>query len=367
MINIETLNRYKEQGLLRSQSHPTRPLTIWNYTEKVQFERLWDEVTLKCRGLITDDETGEVIVYPMEKFFNYEEVKDKGMIPTKPDYVYVQDKMDGSLGILFNYKGEWIMATRGSFTSEQAVKGLEIAKKQCFLKSFYQEYVYFVEIIYPENRIVVDYDGEEKIVFLSVGLNLTFNWQNKTFNPTELHWTTAKSIFYSLNIDKKYIVKTNQIFAADYSSLYKTLKSENIPNSEGFVLRFQPDNFRMKIKFEDYIRLHKIMTEVSTTSIWEVLSNGGDLGSHLEGVPDEYYDKIRDYELTLKMHYNMIYATVLYEYDKVVDELGELVDQKTFALHIKDNPWKSYLFKIRKGMSVDDMIWKEIKPKYRRL
>jgi RNA ligase len=99
-MEITVLNDYYERGLITKQSHPTLPLTIWNYTEKVQYENLWDEVTLKCRGLITDNSTGKVIVEPFKKFFNYEElVADRipdARIPSKGDYVYVQEKMDGS-------------------------------------------------------------------------------------------------------------------------------------------------------------------------------------------------------------------------------------------------------------------------------
>jgi len=167
-LSLNILNKYHEEGLLYKQVHPTLPLTIWNYSEKVQYEGLWDEVTMSCR-------------------------------PEKGDYVYVQEKMDGSLGILFYYeyelseekrynlwfnnnyetgmerffdpnnlpdydnsyyeptpktKGEWVMATRGSFTSEQAVMGLEIVKEKYFLDSWMKEYAYLLEIIYPENRIV---------------------------------------------------------------------------------------------------------------------------------------------------------------------------------------------------------------------
>ena len=42
------LNKYHEDGLLYKQVHPTLPLVIWNYTEKVQYEKLWDEITLMC-------------------------------------------------------------------------------------------------------------------------------------------------------------------------------------------------------------------------------------------------------------------------------------------------------------------------------
>lgn len=42
---LQKLNKYYEDGLLYKQVHPTLPLTIWNYTEKVQYENLWDEIT----------------------------------------------------------------------------------------------------------------------------------------------------------------------------------------------------------------------------------------------------------------------------------------------------------------------------------
>jgi hypothetical protein len=60
----------------------------------------------------------------------------------------------------------------------------------------------------------------------------------------------------------------------------------------------------MKIKGEEYLRLHKIMTNVSTTGIWEMLSNGDNVLELLKDVPDEFYTKIRDYVGTLKFsHY----------------------------------------------------------------
>jgi hypothetical protein len=109
--------------------------------------------------------------------------------------------MDGSLGILFYYEDEWIMATRGSFTSDQAIKGLEIVKNNYFLDAFLREYAYLVEIIYPENRIVVDY-RKEKVTFLSVVLNRNFEGWNIS-GDSELHWTTANSIFKCIGIKKK--------------------------------------------------------------------------------------------------------------------------------------------------------------------
>ena len=360
-MDVTLLNSYYEKGLLTKQSHPTLPLTIWNYTDKVQYDGYWDEVTFQCRGLITDNLTGKPVVRPFKKFFNYEEVEGKGFIPTQADYVYVQEKMDGSLGILFNYEGEWVMATRGSFASEQAIKGLEIVKSKYFLDSWMKEYAYLVEIIYPENRIVVDYGGKQKVVFLSAVLNETYKWEPT--DDTELHWSTALMIFKANGIPKSDIVKCEQYFGFS-EILFRSLKQANEKNKEGFVLRFHPGNFRMKIKFEDYVALHKIMTNLSTTSVWEVLSEGGSMESLLKDVPDEFYSKIKEYENSLIAEFNSLKT----EYEDHFESIRRLGTRKLFAQFATTGfKYPSILFGLLDGKDISPIIWRIIKPEFRKL
>ena len=360
-MDIITLNKYFENGLLSKQSHPSLPLTIWNYTDKVQYDGVWDDITLPCRGLITEDVPGSVVVRPFKKFFNYEEVEGKGFIPTQADYVYVQEKMDGSLGILFNYDGEWVMATRGSFASEQAIKGLEIVKSKYFLDSWMKEYAYLVEIIYPENRIVVDYGRKQKVVFLSAVLNETYKW--KPTDDTELHWSTSLMIFKANSIPKSDIVKCEQYFGFS-EILFRSLKQANEKNKEGFVLRFHPGNFRMKIKFEDYVALHKIMTNVSTTSVWEVLSSGESMDNLLKGVPDEFYNKIKEYETELLNEF----STLKSEYEDHFESIKRLGTRKLFAQFATTGfKHPSLLFGLLDGKDIGPTIWRIIKPEFRKL
>ena len=373
---LETLNKYYEEGWLIKQTHPTLPLTIWNYSQTTQYDSKWDEVTMMCRGLITDNTTGKILVRPFPKFFNYEELVGgkwkESQIPTKGDYVYVQEKMDGSLGILFNYEGEWVMATRGSFTSDQAIRGMEILKRNypVFDKVWMKEYAYLVEIIYPENRIVVDY-GKEKVVFLSVVLNEGFSGWKPT-DETELHWTIACSIFAGNGIKKSDIVKTEQHFNFS-DELYKSLKEKNEVNKEGFVLRYFPGNFRMKIKFEEYVRLHRIMTNLSTTAVWEVVSSGGKMEDLLKDVPDEFYKKIKMYESELKYGFYRYseYCGKMHDYfrygkfnDKEVEPT-----KKEFAEFIKDKhpKVKSILFAMWDGKDYSKIIWNTLKPEFEKL
>jgi hypothetical protein len=373
-LSLEILNQYVEEGWVVRNDHPSLPLSIYNYSRKTQYEGKWDDVTLQCRGVITDNATGKVLVRPFKKFFNYEELVGnkwkESQLPPMSDYVYIQEKLDGSLGILFNYEGEWIMATRGSFASEQAIKGLEILKSKYNLDSWLKHYGYLVEIIYPENRIVVDYGKKERIVFLSVVMNEGYEWE--LFDDSELHWTTSKSIFKMNGIKKEDVVQTEQHFNFS-DDLYKSLKEKNENNKEGFVLRFHPGNFRVKIKFEEYVRLHKILTQLTTYDIWEHLKNGKDVMELVEKVPDEFdkwlktqvsfltYGHYRISEQCGKMH-------DYFRYGKYND-IDPTPTKKEFAEHLKkvvEPKLHAIMFAMWDGKrnKVDELIWKLIKPKF---
>jgi len=367
ILNKQILEEYVGAGWLIKQSHPTLPLSIYNYSQHTQYEKHWDEVTLSCRGLITDDETGEVIVKPFNKFFNYEEVPFQTPWLSS-DYVYIQDKMDGSLGILFNYKNEWILSTRGSFTSEQAIRGLQILNSKYTLRSFEPSVAYIVEILYPENRIVVNYD-EERIVFLGAVKNYHWNTHSpdQDKNKSELHWTSAKAIFKASGIKEKDIVKTEQVFNGLGDDLYKALKSRNINNEEGYVLRFHPSNFRVKIKFEEYCRLHSLLTQFSSYDIWRSLMETNMIPEELiKEVPDEFYDWINNMVDTLREEFK--YKLEMHEAYWHAITHGRELTQKEFALIVNSikHPGvnRGILFQLAKGNDVTQLIWKECKPEY---
>jgi len=342
---LEKLNKYLEDGLLYNQVHPTLDLTIWNYTEKVQYEGLWDEITLMCRGLVTNSK-GEIIARPFKKFFNMEEGKHT---PTSEFEVY--EKMDGSLGIFFYYNGEPILATRGSFTSNQAIKGREILNKCNWKQGTYEGYTYLFEIIYPENRIVVDYNGLEELVVLGV-----------------VETATGKECNYDEMASEGFVLVKKYDGIKDYS----TLKSMIANDAEGYVVRFS-NGERMKIKGEEYLRLHKIMTNVSTTAIWEIMSSGGDIDTILKDVPDEFYKKIKSYVSTLNYGYYQYWNQLGKTYDYF--RFGKYGDKeveptkKQFAEHIKNHHpiAKSIMFAMWDGKDYDKIIWRALKPEYKKL
>jgi RNA ligase len=340
---LEKLNKYYEDGLLYKQVHPYLPLTIWNYSEKCQYENLWDETLLMCRGLVTDH-TGDIVAKPFDKFFNIEEGK---FTPTETFEVY--EKMDGSLGIVFWYQGQWVVATRGSFTSDQAIKARELLQKYN-TDIMFRHLTFCFEIIYPENRIVLDYGNDEKLVLLG-----TFNKDGKELD-VEM-WGQ-----WGFDVVKKY----------DGINDYKQLKEMVKNDQEGFVVKFSNED-RVKVKGVEYLRLHKIMTNVTTTGIWEYLKNGEDVMELLKDVPDEFYKKIQNYVKELKYYYFQISEDAGKKFDyKMYGKYNDqepITDRKEFAEWVSNQPkhLSGILFRMFDKKDYSEMIWNLIKPEFKKL
>jgi RNA ligase len=313
-FDLNILNKYISDGLVVKNDHPTLSISIYNYSRTCQYENNWDEITKACRGLILDQE-GNVVAKGFDKFFNIEEHKTEE-IPNEPFEVF--EKLDGSLGILFWYQGKWIIATKGSFTSDQAVRAKEILKKYNF-EPIPKGYTTLVEIIYPENRIVCGYGDEESLVVLSM-IN---NSSGKELDYTSLLYISDET---RMPVVKKY----------DAINDYKTLKSLISKDREGYVIRFR-NGFRMKIKGEEYVRLHRILTGFSNVDIWEYLKDGKNIDELLDKVPDEFDKWVRTTIKDLRYSKMSIQENAGKLYDNFIENLsghpryGELPPKKEIA------------------------------------
>ena len=333
-MNKELLNKMVEERLVVCQKHPNQDLYIYNYSPAVQYGKLWNDVTLQTRGLVMDGD-GNVIARPFKKFFNMEE-HSPNEIPNEPFEVF--EKMDGSLGIFFHYNGEWYMATRGSFTSDQAIKGMEIARKYNLDKVCVPGFTYLFEIIFKENRVVVDYGDEERLVLLSI------------FNVDE------ELPYEDIQYDGWDIVNRY-----DGINDFNTLKDTISDNQEGYVIRFK-SGFRMKIKGSEYVRLHRILTNVSNRNIWENLKDGGSMDDILDRVPDEFYDWVKETKNDLESKFNSIKNEYEWIY-KSITNLGD-ISRAEYAQIVKRYTYPAILFRMLDGKKYDDIIWKIIKPNY---
>jgi hypothetical protein len=317
--------------------HNTADLFIYNYTQKTQFEGVWNEATLQARGLITDA-AGNVVARPFRKFFNFEEHLSSRLtvsVPQEPFELY--EKMDGSLGILYFIDGKPFIATRGSFHSEQAEKATDLLYKNysSAIPHLESRFTYLFEIIYPQNRIVVDYGSREDLVLLSVMDTAT------SHEPPLEHFS---SLGFPL------------VMRYDGINDMQTLAAQDIKNREGYVMKFK-NGFRVKVKFAEYKRLHKLLTQISSISIWENLKNDTPLDELLERVPDEFYSWVKSVKADLEQRYQQIEA-------EAKQNFKVLSDRKETALYFQTCKNPSILFAMLDGREYKAIIWKMLRPTF---
>lgn len=323
----ELLDAMVRDGWLRSQRHPDADLWIYNYTEKTQYENHWTPETLVCRGLILD-ELGRVVARPFAKFFNYG-TSQAASVPAEP--FVVTEKVDGSLGILYQLGGAPHIATRGSFTSEQAKEGTAMIRER-WIEPVEGTTPLF-EIVYPGNRIVVDYGSRRDLILLDAVDNATGrNAPHPQYpGPVVQHYG-------QVDID--------------------TLAEKAAPNREGFVVTFE-SGLRVKVKFAEYVRLHKIVTGVNARMVWEAMRQGDGLEDLLAGIPDEIHEWIVATPGSIQAAFEAQAADAR----RVFDARPETDDRKTLAAYfLGSGANAAVLFRMLDDKPVDDLIWKAIRP-----
>ena len=228
---------------------------------------------MQCRGLIVNA-AGVVVARPFQKFFNLSEHEN----PELPQVPYgskfkAYEKMDGSLGIAYVSSRGWEISTRGSFESEQATFATNLlhTKYAHVVPKLNPNWTYLFEVIYPQNKIVVDYGKTEELVLLGVIVTLTG------------HEIPLSPLFEDLGF------RLPQIFdVSGIESLPRDTK-----NFEGYVVRFE-NGLRVKVKLDEYVRLHKLMTGITPNRLWEMLAAGQDVEAVIKELPDEMYQEVME-------------------------------------------------------------------------
>lgn len=334
-MNKELLKQMIEEKIVNVKKHKEIDIFIYNYSKKAQYDSVWNEVTTKCRGLIMDGE-GKILARPFEKFFNLGELEGKEIsLPSESFDVY--EKVDGSLGILYWIGDKPFIATRGSFDSDQAKHATELLHKKYSdtFNKLDKTKTYLFEIIYPSNRIVVDYGDYDDLVLLAI---------RETETGKDL---PLEDIGFPLI--KRY----------DGDKDFTKLKDLQEDNKEGFVIQYE-SGFRVKIKFDEYVRLHRILTNISNKSIWELLSKGEELDELIEKVPDEFFKWVMKTKKDLLNRYEDIEEQCTW----VFKPETEFESRREFAEYIKKQKYPVILFKINDKKDYSDYLWKLIKPEY---
>jgi RNA ligase len=340
ILDADEYQRTLAARYIKVQQHPTLPLLIHNYTDAATWDEHWNDVTLTCRGLVTHAETGQVVARPFRKFFNHDQALAPRFEENEP--VTVLAKADGSLGILVPTESGPIVATRGSFLSEQSAWATDLYREKYLGFQANPEWTYLFEIIYPSNRVVVDYGAFSDLILLGA-VNIATG-STVPLDEARIGWDGPVVEVFS------------------FANMREVLTAPEFANAEGFVVWHAERDERVKIKFPEYKRLHRLLTGINGRHVWEILAAGDDPVEVFAGAPDEFHGWLKEQIDSLSVAYHNLVAKANEAYLAVLSELPEEFDRRMFAEKVSSHEMKTHLFLLLDGRSVDEPIWKSLKP-----
>jgi hypothetical protein len=200
------------------------------------------------------------------------------------------------------------------------------------------------EIILPEYRIVVDYAGREDLVLLAAF---------ETDSGQELDLDRPELTDLGFPLAQRYL-------ATSLDEAHALVEGPLFENGEGVVIRFA-GGLRLKLKREEYLRLHRIVTGVTPRRIWEMLRDGSPpVGRLFAGTPAGFQTWARGRIDEIEGRYREIEELAQAEYERIAATSPE--DRKAFALEAAQHQYRAVLFRLYDRTPYEEIIWKLVRP-----
>lgn len=276
-------------------------ISSFNFTREAFRRKLWEDQTIKARGLFINTVTNKIVARSYEKFFNIGEMEHStiGIIKKTFEFpVKAYQKYNGYLGIVGydSESGELIVSSKSTYVGNYAIRfknilynklgenGIE--KLSELLKK--NEISLVFEVIDPVNDPHIIKYEKENVVLLDIILN------NIEFN--KYPYEKVESIAKYLNIDVKKLEKefdNFEQFIGWYSNIVKdsyVYNQETNEQIEGYVIE-DSNNKMVKIKLHFY-SFWKHMRSVAESTIKNgYIKNTGMLTNKLS---NDFYGFVRE-------------------------------------------------------------------------
>lgn len=296
------------------------------------------KILLNLRGTAFNNESREIIRLGYQKFFNHGEFPETDAQLNFDHAHVITQKLDGSCIFPIFAKEGWVLGTRAGVTdvSQFATDFIESLPS-----SHYENFIDMCkesgatpifEFCSRKNRVVLDYPDDMLVLtgirFISSGDYVNY----------EVLCETADKNFIPV------VSRIEDILHSEFDS-FKTIITD-MKDDEGVVIRFEDGYFKhhmIKLKAADYVLKHKAMDGLRFEKDVLLMS--------LNGLLDDVYplldDKTRE---RVQTHVDAFIFRVLETSVAIVTEFlkfEHLVgDRKSFAVAVKDNKYKQFLFKL---------------------
>jgi len=156
-------------------------ISSFNFTHRAFYNKSWNDLTCKARGLFINTETKKVVARGYEKFFNINEVRESELehllVKFKDKHITCYKKENGFLGILSMVDGELFFASKSTNSGDYVEYFKNIFDNSNINVDYLKEYLnennvsLVFEVIDIENDPhIIEYE-QSKIVLLDIITN----------------------------------------------------------------------------------------------------------------------------------------------------------------------------------------------------
>ncbi|MEI0699953.1 RNA ligase [Brachyspira intermedia] len=302
-----------------------------NFSDRVFYKRLWNEQTIKARGLYRYNETNEIAGRSYDKFFNYDEVKETKLKALQNNIkfpVSVYKKYNGYLFLVFldKTRDELIFATKSSIGTTMAswAESLLTEENKNFIKEYCKKNntTFVFECIHlKDSAHPIVYD-ESFLILLDIIYN------EESFRKLSYEELSSRDITEQFKVKERI-----EIFEAPKSSISKDEYNKYIEQMihkyvddfsidyEGVVFE-DANGFMVKVKCPFYIIKKALRAESMRLNRLSYSLNIHYPNNHVIFVGNKIFLKYKR-ENKLKEWRSLKVSEVVESYNEVLKELGK--------------------------------------------
>lgn len=291
---------------------------VFGGESEIVYDEFWDRFDnfyRECRSIVINVVSDEIAILPFNKFFNINELDETNIDVVKERMlnaksIEITDKLDGSMqcGRFYNNKiimsGSKSLSVNDSWRLADGYKMLTTNENYVQMLTENPDLTFIFEYLSYEDSHVVIYSEDDYGLHL-IGVRNTI---------------TGELYSYQVMLDyaKKYNVKTTTLFVdKTLDEIMESLDDYKSNEKEGFVLNI--DNFMVKIKYNDYVAMHKILSQISSINLIIKAIGDGIFDDFISKIPTSYKQRVLDVANKIFKYMSLIKTDIEKYYNQTIE------------------------------------------------
>lgn len=298
------------------------------YGMEEMHESMWKDpnsIYRECRSIVMDIVNEHLVLTPFRKFFNLNEVEENNLERVRNEIknansIEITDKLDGSMQSARYYNGDIFISgsmaldRNSSWRLDDGYNKLSESHRRMIAEN--PKYTFIFEYISLRDSHVVAYLPKEEGMYL-IGMRNVFTGEQLSYRDIR-------------DFSASYGIPMTKIETQSFEELMEDVKKFKSSEKEGWVLNI--DGHMIKLKCDDYVRLHRVLNKFS--SVNTIIKNiaDGTYDDLISKVPENYRDRLNKIAKSIYEYIRNINQKIEYYYSKAPKE-----DRKEYMLWVTNN------------------------------